>query len=146
VAYFYVIGVQADDHGNTIQQATELAANNVDVPGRIEAAGDVDVFAITAAQSGKLVIRVSDLAFGMSPRLRIVAADGTTELANVTVSGEAYLWTEITLQEGETIYAEVTHRDAAADHGTYAISAGHPLAGEFGTTSTVQIYLPIIQR
>jgi hypothetical protein len=144
--HLYMTDVQSDDHGNTVQQATELTAANTDLPGRIETAGDTDVFAVTAAESGVLVVRVSNLAFAMEPRLRLLAADGTTERASVTWSGSGYLWVSVPVQAGETLYAEVTHLDTTADMGIYEISAGSPLDGESSLTAAERVYLPLIQR
>jgi hypothetical protein len=144
--HLYMTDVQSDDHGNTVQQATELTAANTDLPGRIETAGDTDVFAVTGAESGVLVVRVSNLAFAMEPRLRLLAADGTTERASVTWSGSGYLWVSVPVQAGETLYAEVTHLDTTADMGIYEISAGSPLDGEGSLTAAERVYLPLIQR
>ncbi|WP_124681864.1 carboxypeptidase regulatory-like domain-containing protein [Candidatus Viridilinea mediisalina] len=139
-----VSGTQADDHGDTPQSATLLEHNNHDLVGKIDRAGDRDLFRIEATQAGRVVVRVSDLAFGMLPRLRILAADGTTERANVTWSGIGYLWAEVSVEEGGTIYAEVSHTDSSAATGIYKISAGAAISSD--VSNSVNVYLPLIRR
>jgi len=122
-----VAGVTTDDHGNTIGNATVLQLDNEDIPGRIDYANDLDVFAITASESGEIIIRVSNLALGMDPRLRVLAADGTTVLADGDLSTSAtprgYLALPAQLHMGQTIYAQVSHR-GVGQGGRYYISAG----------------------
>lgn len=144
VATFYMAGLQADDHGDTAASATPLLSNNSDVAGSIDLAGDRDRFRLTAERNGTFVVRVSDLALDMYPRLRLLAADGQTERSSHTWTGSGYLWTSFTLAAGETLYAEVSHYDANAVGGLYKISVGPPLVGEAIRGSSV--YLPLVRR
>ncbi|NNJ11527.1 hypothetical protein EKD04_014415 [Chloroflexales bacterium ZM16-3] len=142
-----VTGAQADDHGDTSATADVLATNGTNVAGQIDRAGDRDLFRITATSNGKLAVRVTDLALGMQPQMRVLAADGTTELARVDLSTSEstdYLLLTYTMQAGERVYIEVTHSDPAATQGFYRISAGVALANEVSESSSV--YLPIIAR
>ncbi|RRR73443.1 MAG: hypothetical protein EI684_08725 [Candidatus Viridilinea halotolerans] len=141
---FTVMGTQADDHGDTAQTATNLPSNNDDLAGKIDRPDDLDLFRITATEAGRLVVRISDLAFGMQPRVRILAADGTTERANVTWSGTGPLVAEVLVQAGDLIYAEVSHVDANAVGGIYNISVGSPLEGE--SSRDYGVYLPLVRR
>ena len=56
------------------------------MPGKIDYQSDVDFFQIVPANSGELVIRVSNLASGMDPRMRIFASDTTTVLGDVNLT------------------------------------------------------------
>ena len=128
-----VANVQPDDHGNTPQDATILPADNTDVPGKIDYQNDVDAFAVNVSSTGELVVRVSNLALGMDPKLRVLASDTTTILAegDLTTNGtdKGYLALLITVNAGETIYAEVSHRSAATG-GAYEISAGSRVSSD----------------
>ncbi len=139
-----VTGTQADDHGDTPQTATALDSTNENMVGKIDRPGDRDFFRISAEQTGRLVVRVSGLAFGMHPRLRILAANGTTERASVTWSGTGYLWAEVDVQAGDLLYAEVRHQDANAQGGIYTISAGAPIVSE--QQRSFGVYLPLVRR
>ena len=127
------VNVRADDHGNTPLDATTLPTDNTDIPGRIDYPNDLDVFAVHASGSGELVLRVSNLALGMDPKLRILASDTTTVLAEADVStsgtDKGYLAVSLTVAAGEMVFAEVSHRSAGSQ-GTYEISAGSPVAGD----------------
>ncbi|MBI3926363.1 MAG: VWA domain-containing protein [Armatimonadetes bacterium] len=85
---FQVQGVQADDHGNVVGTATALTADNSGVtPGRIDSAGDVDMFAITVpAALGQVAIRLGALGGGLNPVFRVLGPDGVTELARGTAA------------------------------------------------------------
>lgn len=145
-----VSGVQADDHSDAAPQATILPTTNVDTRGKIDRPGDRDLFKVTPDQSGRLVIRVSGLALGAEPRLRLLAEDGTTELANVvrgSTDDATYLWIAQTVTIGNTIYAEVSDQRPASSGGLYQISAGAPLDAEGGPAGAPnRLYLPLIAR
>jgi hypothetical protein len=145
-----VTDVRADDHGNTPQTATRLFMDNTDVAGYIEKAGDTDVFSMTVESTGTVVVRITDLAFDMQPRLRLLAADGTTEIANADMTSseqEEYLALSLEGQPGEHLYAEVSHGAPNTSGGIYVISAGEPLINEEAETeNTNTVYLPLIKR
>ncbi|MEI8305574.1 MAG: carboxypeptidase regulatory-like domain-containing protein [Chloroflexales bacterium] len=141
------VGVQADDHGDTPSTATTLAPNDTDMAGQIDRAGDHDFFRITTASAGTLVVRVTDLALGMQPEVRLLAADGKTELAHANLSTSAsadYLLLKRTVAAGETLYVDVAHSDPVAEQGFYHISTGTLLSSEVAEAKTV--YLPLIRR
>lgn len=128
-----VTGFRADDHGNTPATATVLPAFDVNVFGKVDQAGDVDFFRINlpVTFTGELTVRLTNLLDGMQPRLRILAADGTTELRNVTLmAAETTLRTTLPPAPGGTYFVAVTHTDPAADRGVYTLSAGAPLPSE----------------
>ena len=105
-----VSNVASDDHGNTPATATAIAALNTPLSGKIDNAGDKDVFRFTTLASGITYIRVTNLALGMSPRLRVLGPDGNTVLFDVSyppTSGD-YLVVPLTgVAQGTTLYAEV---------------------------------------
>ena len=142
-----VTGTQADDHGDTSATATTLATGGTDVAGQIDHANDRDLFRITVASAGKLALRVTNLALGMQPQVRLLAADGTTELARGNLSTSAtpdYLLLTQMVAAGTTVYVEVTHSDPAATQGIYRISAGTLLDNEGVNVGTV--FLPMLMR
>ena len=122
-------GVVVDDHGNTPFEATPIDATNQElVSGRIEIAGDVDVFAFEVPPvADEVAVRVSGLALGMDPMLRIFNSDGMTVLAEgtlATTSGQGgYLALRVTAPAGTTLFPEVSHTQAAGT-GFYQVSAG----------------------
>jgi hypothetical protein len=131
-----VSGVVADDHGNTPATATNLPLDNTPVAGRIDYSGDVDVFRLTNAAGlpVSVNVRVTDLALGMDPRLRILNADGSVRLtADLSTPGAVapagYLSVPVTIAAGGTVYAEVSQRGATVG-GLYDISAGAAVGNE----------------
>ncbi len=142
-----ITGVRPDDHADTTVAATALSVDNMDVAGKIDAAGDKDLFRIMVTESGKLVIRITNVAFGMQPRLRLLAADGSTELARGELTSPesgTYLFVTRAVAVGETLYAEVSHYDPTTVGGLYMISAGVPLVTE--RVANGSIYLPLVIR
>jgi len=128
----HTLNVLADDHGDTPADATSLSADNMDVPGRIDHPGDLDVFEIYASGTGEITVRVSNLALGMDPKVRVLAGGGSTVLAesDLATSGTAgYVILNLTVAAGDMIFAEVSDRGAAAG-GSYAVSAGSRIAHE----------------
>jgi Mg-chelatase subunit ChlD len=125
-----VSGVVQDDHGNTFADATTLPADNSLVPGIIDIAGDVDMFAIPApAGSGEIAIRVSNLALGMDPLLSVF--DGAKVLIQKrtltdTQAQGGYVVVTVPYSGGETFYAKVSHQ-LPSGTGWYQVSAGSVL-------------------
>ena len=139
-----VRNVAADDHGNTPGDATALSFRNVIRTGRIDGAGDHDVFVVKPGESGRFMLRLDNFAQEMKPKIRVLAADGTRVLARYafTPSANRYFTASLDLTSGSKIYIEVTHRDTNAAQGLYDISVGEPLAGE----RYVSVYLPAIRK
>jgi hypothetical protein len=139
--------VQADDHGNTPAAASDLEATNVPLPGRIDYAGDIDVFMTTITQTGTLILRLTNLALDMQPKIRIVASDGTTVREEFTpaFSTDQYFFTEVDGNANETLYVEVEHQDPDATTGIYEISMG-PSLETGGEPGAFTVYLPLVLR
>lgn len=131
-----VSGMQADDHGDMAIAATELPVDNIDLTGRIDRTDDVDWFAVTPANYGRLAIRVANIGLGIVPRLRVLAADRTTVLADVTTPpvDDLYLFTVINGELDQPVYIEVSDT-AFAVGGVYDVSAGTPLPPETATVA-----------
>jgi len=127
-----VTGVRADDHGNTPQAATHLFADNTDIPGRIDWAGDKDVFSIPAVADGQIAVRISSLALDMQPGLRLFAGDGSTILKEVELvpDEQEYIYTLQSVNAGNILYVEVSHLDETIPTGRYVVSAGPALTRE----------------
>ena len=95
--------------------------------GRIDYAGDVDVFAITPSFSGDMTIRALKIYSGMQPGLKIYDSTGTTVLKDCRIDqagmDRGRLACIITAQTGKTVYAEVRQLDNVIGGG-YTMSAG----------------------
>ena len=87
------------------------------------------------------MVRVTGLAAGMQPRLRLLAGDGVTPLSAITLSAN-YPALVYTARAGTTIYAEISHTDLTASGGVYQISAGSPIVSD----GLSQVYVPTIIR
>jgi tripartite motif-containing protein 71 len=136
-----VSGVRSDDHGNDPGTASLLNTDNLDQWGHIERGGDRDLFRITVAQDMTIVVRVTDLAAGMQPRLRLLAGDGTTPISALSLA-KNYPALVYTARAGSVIYAEVSHVDPAASGGVYRISAGSPIVSD----GLNQVHIPFVKR
>jgi calcium-activated chloride channel regulator 4 len=122
-----VSGVVADDHPD-YPPGTGVAADNGDVPGRIEVPGDVDVFTVPTGGLDYLIFRVTGLALGMEPRLRVLDEDGSEIVAassNDLVNDEAYLALAVPVNGSTVLHAEVSHANNGT--GMYQFSAGKPI-------------------
>ncbi|MCX8052259.1 MAG: VWA domain-containing protein [Armatimonadetes bacterium] len=132
-------GVNTDDHGNTPDTATAIQPNNDDHPGKIDSAGDVDVFSFVCSAS-PTIIRVTDFALGMDPRLRIVGPDKSSVLVEGDLSNadtaNGYLAVSVAGHIGSTLYAEVSHKDPVLARGTYNLSVGSSIPGDFAIRFT----------
>lgn len=137
---FYAVGdttvflrdVIPDDHANVITEATMLSTDNVDTPGRIDYAADLDMFEILSLSEGKLILRVSDLAFDMQPTVKIWKNDGATLIKelDLDLNSEGYLFIPLDFEAGEPLYAAVSHLDPNAKRGFYKISVGPALPND----------------
>jgi Mg-chelatase subunit ChlD len=128
-----VAGVQLDDHGNTASSATLLPIDNTNFPGKIDYQDDFDLFRVNTTTAGRFILRVSNLALGMQPRIRLLASDTTTVLADLTLpenaSSNGYLNFPLLMSSGDTIYVEVSHKQGGSK-GFYEISVGEQVTGD----------------
>jgi calcium-activated chloride channel regulator 3/4 len=133
-----VQGVVADDHPNQ-GPGTAMSPDNVDVPGLIDYANDVDYFLIQNVDLGSdLVVRVTSLSAGMAPELSVYMPDGTavaTGDLNSAQSAAGYIALTIPANQLDTtMWAAVRHLDSGADTGGYDISAGSAIVSDTGVT------------
>ena len=155
-----VVGVLLDDHadgwGNLSNPATVLSVDNSTTYGRIDVAGDVDTFTVTvpADYEGPLVVRLTDLVFDMSPTVYLygedlswyieqsfpVVDDPGTDYVNIPfVVGDDH-----TITPGSRFVIQVTQSDPALNYGSYAISVGPFIHGDYDTSVIHRTYLPVI--
>jgi hypothetical protein len=142
-----VSGVADDDHGNTPAEATAIAADNAPHNGKVDYAGDRDVFELTTLANETTYLRVTNLALGTEPHLRVLGPDQSTVLIDLTrdPTCNSYLFTPLLGVPPETtVYAEVSDADGGAQGGLYELSAGPSLASD--VDCHVQIYLPLVLR
>lgn len=121
-------GVVADDHGDSFATASPLSGGNVLVSGIIETSGDVDVFVIaTPAALTEISVRVSNLAFGMDPRLSVFdSSEVLIEERTETEAQGGYLTVTVPVTGNATLYARVSH-ESPSGTGWYKVSAGSVL-------------------
>jgi hypothetical protein len=129
-----VSGVVSDDYGNNADSATWLSTTNTNMPGRIDYAGDVDFFQLDVPYGmDSVVVRVSNLASGIQPVLKIYDDTGTNLLGQGDLSTSAspagYVVLEVKHVSGVTLYAAVS---STTTNGTYDISAGPALVSDAG--------------
>lgn len=140
--------VRADDHGNVAAEATSLKTDNVDVTGRIDYAGDVDVFEVVPTANGKLTLRLSGFAFEMAPRVQILRADSVTAVKTFefTPENNAYFFASLRGKANEAFYVAVQHLDPNAVGGLYDISIGPALPNviESPPLNWLWIVLPLV--
>ena len=141
-----IVNFSPDDHSDTAQTATNLQADNVDVPGRIDRSSDVDMFKVIPTETGRVIVRVSDLAFDMKPNIQILGADGQTVVDefNFTSQNNGYFFTSVNAQANQAFYIAISHSDQDADTGLYDVSVGSPLTGSPESGSS--IYLPMVLK
>lgn len=144
-----VSGVVADDYPNSAPGKV-VDPDNSDIPGRIETAGDKDVFTVDTAGHEYLTFRVTGLTLGMEPRLRILQQDGATEIFAATIDQLAvkspYLALNIPVNGNAQLHAKVSHKNSGT--GSYMFSVGkaiisdpHPVANA-GSDQTVECTSP----
>ena len=125
--------VAADDHGDTPAAATDLSNANQSVAGRIDFAGDKDVFAFRPLDGLRTIVRITDRALGIKPVLRVLAQDGQTVLfeGDLASSDQDFVYAVLENRSaGTTLYAEVRDEDAGAVGGLYEISVGAAVASD----------------
>jgi hypothetical protein len=161
----FVDGFANDDHNNTDAEATDIPADNGDIPGRIDSAGDVDRFRLTSPQpltgdpkasgvavasidadSQRYILRLSRFALGMNAIVRVTTSAGSTEHQTGALGYDGYWTLPLDLTPGEVVLVEVRHSNSQASGGFYAVSFGNPVAGEVSVTLESSIYLPVVVR
>ena len=140
-----VTNFAADDHGNGPEDARLIAANNERHTGQIDTAGDQDYFRFTTALSGTTYVRVTGLALGMDPVLRIFGPDGSELLFTAQLARRfPYVYIPLTaVPAGSTVFAQVSHSDGEATGGLYELSAGARLASDH--LDPLHAYLPLLR-
>lgn len=120
-----VSGVVSDDHPNA-PPGTPVTPDNNDTPGRIEVSTDIDFFTVPTTGFTSLTFRVTGLALGMEPKLKIFKQDGVTLILSATidqlVDDASYLALSIPVNGEAELHAEVSHANAGT--GTYQFSVG----------------------
>ncbi len=135
----------ADNHGDNTGMATPLFDDNVPIKGRIDSAGDLDVFQIaTPDTSHDLTVRVFNMALGMTPKVTVLDSSAMNELASGTVSTSqsqnGYVRLSIPKENlSGGIFIIVEHTDPAASMGNYEISAGGAIEGDTITPAPVLV-------
>ena len=153
-----------DDHGSINASASDLLPNNSDMPGQIDKAGDIDVFRATSpvpsgskttqlvkGQTGQMqasattrfALRLTHFAFGMNATVIVTTTAGTKTYHTGALGYNQYWSLPLDLAPEEAVYVEVLHNSGQATIGSYDISFGKPLPGEF-TGRTV--YMPLTLR
>lgn len=139
-----VSGYQVDDHGNTFQTSTVINLDNTSIPGKIDYAGDSDVFQVVPNENGKVVARLYNLAQGIKPQVRFLHEDGTIVSGPyyVNVTGSGYFYQFVDVQQNQPLFIEISDQNNLASGGYYSLGVGSSLTGEFFPAS----YLPIINK
>ena len=131
---FAVADLGRDDHGNGSLEATLLPLNNADIPGKMDLSSDEDYFRIdvVAGQNpADIVARLTEISGGGSFLLRLLAADGFTEIARASAGPSRYLMIRRNLVTG-TYFLRVSPQGALVGD-TYSVSAGPPIASDTGS-------------
>ena len=151
-----VAGWQPDDHtnfsDNLLWLPTSLPLDNQPLHGRIDFAGDTDVFSLTvpAEYTGTLGLRVDGLGLEMIPAYHLFASDWSWEVERSlgdAAAGEA-IFIPLPVKPGEGFFVEIRHSEDTAQSGTYDISAGPYLASDPGFLPKTQyiVYLPAVHH
>lgn len=140
-----VSGFGADDHGNAPAAASPVPADDTPAHGRIDYAGDADVFSFTVPYSGAAYARVTATALGMEPRIRVYESDGTAVRFRAMRTG-AYAVVRLDgVAPGMQLFAEVTHLSSTAVGGLYEFSVGPQLPGD-DAASGRPVRVPLVIR
>jgi calcium-activated chloride channel regulator 3/4 len=135
----------ADNHGDDTSSATPLLDNNVPIKGRIDSAGDLDVFQIASPDTSRdLTVRVFNMALGMTPKVTVLDSSALNALASATVkssqSSKGYLSLNIAKEDlSGGIFIIVEHTNPNASVGNFEISAGGTLVGDTLTPPPVLV-------
>lgn len=146
-----VSGVIPDDHGNTPSESTITATDNEPVPGRIDYAGDKDVFQFEILNTETIIVRITNLALGMNPKIRVIGPDQSTVLFESDLNDSPGDYLQLPLVDvpaGITVYVEVFDVSTEASGGLYDFSAGQIIISDHDPSDDSEhfIFLPIILR
>ena len=142
-----VSNVAPDDYGDTPADAYTIVPDNKSHSGKIDFAGDKDVFKFTTLDSGISYARVTGLALGMNPHLRILDADMSTVLFDEILDPVTSKYLFIPLKgvpTGTVVYAEVSNLTSEDSGGFYEFSIGKKLDSD--TFLIHYIYMSLITR
>jgi hypothetical protein len=138
--------VQSDDHGDNPGTATLINGDNSGLFGRIDHPGDVDVFKLIPTENSDLILRVTDLANGMRPDVRLLASDQVTvlDVAPYDPARIGYIYLAHSGISGQPVYLEIHQMDPDTAAGIYKVSAGLRL--DFYTEAIKKVFLPMLIR
>ncbi len=139
-----VTGYTSDDHTDQFTNPTIVYSDNQPKRGQIDRAGDKDVFKSTLMGDGKYILRLTSLALGIHPRLRLLQSDGQTLIGDWTIIPEEGYYYYIVLEgpAGASFFTEISHANPNAMQGMYEVSFGAPVAGESVGEDEFIIFLP----
>jgi hypothetical protein len=127
----------SDDYGNTMSQAAEIstATRSVTQSGKIERAGDVDVFRFVAAQSGTLVIQQAATSGSrLDSYLYVYSSQGQPLARNDDSSSSLNSRVEIAVVAGNTYYIKAAAYGRSV--GSYILSLAPINSATPNTTPT----------
>lgn len=156
--------VANDDHGNADSSATDLLPNNSDRAGQIDQSGDKDLFRVTSPVADptdpkalvtsstthlplvttRFALRITHFGQGMNATVRVTTRAGTKTYETGALGFNQYWSQPVDLEPSETAYVEIVHKNPQAATGSYDISFGKPLPGEFAVGASV--FLPLVVR
>ena len=132
-----VVGVLPDDHLDSPPGCTAIDADNSDVSGQIDHPGDVDCFRFTPSEvTSDLMVRSTGQIAGMDSVVTVLASDGTTVIKDGDASTSENPESGVVVRVPATdidpsgMVVTVKHRDATADQGSYAVSAGTAISSD----------------
>jgi hypothetical protein len=140
-----VSGFVAGSEGQV--EPIHVTVDNADFPGRIDSAGDQDRYTFTAATADPLVVRVTNLAAGLQPRIRVYQDEPPVLIGEYTylAQGNGYFFNHLAAEAGLSYLVEIEDVDPTRVGGLFNISVGPPLANSIETL-TQHLYLPLVGR
>lgn len=128
----------SDDYGNTMAQAAQIAItnnNSATQSGKIERAGDVDIFRFVAAQSGTLVVQqAASSGSRLDSYLYVYSAQGQLLGRNDDTASSLNSRVEIAVVAGRTYYLKAAAYGRSV--GSYILSLAPSGQASPGTTPT----------
>lgn len=97
--------------------------------------------------SGATFVRVTNLALGARPRLRVLAADGVSMVAQAALAQSAGEYVALALGDvapGARLYAAVSDASPGASGGLHEFSVGRRIASDVATASDERTFLPLV--
>jgi len=134
-AQITVSNMFSDDHGDDRFDATPVEPDNSDTPGRIDYGADIDFFSfLVPGGTTTLSARVSGLAGGMEPKLKLYDTSGTVldEATRATTKATqgGYVLLTIGVTPTEEYYASVEDTMPGVEGGLYQFSVGPGIASD----------------